>query len=94
MLSRALTFSAAGTKYCVKSSGPGTALRGVTVTLYHFVDGGMEVHYKDRVLPVTAYGTYPVPDPAEDEKTIDLRVDGIVKKAARKVAEGKSLAAA
>ena len=48
----------------------------------------------DRVLPVTAYGTYPVPDPAEDEKTIDLRVDGIVKKAARKVAEGKILAAA
>ena len=94
VLSRALTFSAAGTKYCVKSSGPGTALRGVTVTLYHFVEGGMEVHYKDRVLPVTAYGTYPVPDPAEDEKTIDLRVDGIVKKAARKVAEGKILAAA
>jgi hypothetical protein len=94
VLSKALTFSAAGTKYCIKTSGPGTALRGATVTLYHFVGGGMEVHYKDRVLPVTAYGAYPVPDPAEDEKTIDVRVDGIVKKAATKAAEGKILAAA
>ena len=60
VLSRALTFSAAGTKYCVKSSGPGTALRGVTVTLYHFVDGGMEVHYKDRVCK-TACKTFQIP---------------------------------
>jgi hypothetical protein len=48
------------------------------VTLHHFVAGGMSVHYKDRLLPVTAYGTYPVPDTAEDEKTIDVRVDAIV----------------
>ena len=46
--------------------------------LYHFVGGGMAVHYKDRVLPVTAYGTYPVPDQTEDEKTIDVRMDAIV----------------
>jgi transposase len=77
VLSKALTFSSAGTKYCVRTTGPGTALRGARVTLYHFVGGGMAVHYKDRVLPVTAYGSYPVPDPAEDEKTIDARVDAI-----------------
>ena len=75
-MSRTLAFSAAGTKYCVKTCGPGTALRGVKVTLYHFVDGGMAVHYKGRVLPVTAYGIYPFPDPLEDEKAIDLRVAG------------------
>ena len=40
--------------------------------------GAFFVHYKDRLLPVTAYGTYPVPDTAEDEKTIDARVDAIV----------------
>jgi hypothetical protein len=57
---------------------PDTALRGAKVTLYHFVAGGMAVHYKDRVLPVTAYGTYPVPATAEDEKTIDARVDAIL----------------
>jgi transposase len=53
-LSKALTFSSAGTKYCLKTNGPGTALRGARVTLYHFVTGGMAVHYKDRVLGVTA----------------------------------------
>jgi transposase len=78
VLSKALTFSAAGTKYCVKTSGPGTALRGAKVTLHHFVGGGMTVHYKDRVLQVTAFGTYPVPDPSEDEKTIDTRVEAII----------------
>ena len=78
VLSKALTFSSAGTKYCVKTSGPGTALRGAKVTLHHFADGGMTVHYKDRVLQVTAYGHYPVPDPAEDEKTIDVRLDAVI----------------
>jgi len=77
-LSKALTFSSAGTKYCVNAKGPGTALRGAKVTLHHFVGGGMTVHYKDRVLPVTAYGTYAVADPTEDEKTIDVRMDSIV----------------
>jgi hypothetical protein len=83
-LSKALTFSAAGTKYRVKTSGPGTALRGAKVTLFHFVGGGMAVHYKDRVLPATAYATYPVPDPTEDEKTLDTRMDAIVARAAER----------
>ncbi len=30
------------------------------------------------ILPVTACRTYPAPEPAEDEKTIDLRIDHIV----------------
>jgi transposase len=78
VLSKALTFSSAGTKYCVKVTGPGTALRGAKVTLHHFIGGGMTVHYKDRVLEATAYGTYPVPNPAEDEKTIDARLDAVI----------------
>jgi transposase len=78
VLSKALTFSSAGTKYCVKADGPGTALRGAKVTLHHFVGGGMTVHYKGRVLPVTAYGRYPVPDPAEDEKTLDVRLNAMI----------------
>ena len=61
--SKALTFTSAGTKYRVNAKGLGTALRSAKVTLHHFVGGGMTVHYKDRVLPVTAYGTYPVPGP-------------------------------
>jgi transposase len=78
VLSKALTFRSGGTMYCVKTPGPGTALRGAKVTLHHLLGGGMTVHYKDRLLPVTAYGTHPVPDPAEDEKMIDARIDAIV----------------
>ncbi len=78
VLSKALTFSAAGRKYCVRTEGPGTALRGAKVVLQHFVGGGMAVRYKGRVLAVTAYRTYPIPDPAEDEKTIDARLDAIL----------------
>ena len=78
VLSKALTFSSAGTKYCVRTDGPGTALRGVKVTLHHFIGGGMTVHYKERILPVTAYSHYPVPDPAEDEKTLDVRLDAVI----------------
>lgn len=90
-LSKTLTFSTAGVKYCVNAKGPGTALRGAKVTLYHFVGGGMAVHYKDRVLQATAYSTYPVPDPTEDEKTIDTRMDAIVARAAlRRAKDGLS----
>ncbi len=78
VLSKALTFSSAGTKYCVKTGGPGTALRGAKVTLHHFADGAMTVHYKrpcasgDRVWSLSGS------DPAEDEKTIDARPDAVI----------------
>ena len=77
-LSKALTFRSNGTVYCVKTKGAGIALRGARIELRHRLDGTMTVHHKDRVLPVTAFQTYPVPDPAEDEKTVDLRIDHIV----------------
>jgi hypothetical protein len=84
VLSKALTFSYGGTKYCVKTTGPGTAMRGAKVLVHHFTDGRLRVTYKDRVLVLTAYGTYPVPDAAADEKTLDARVEAIV--AAQKTA--------
>jgi len=74
---KALTFSYGGTKYCVKTSGPGTAMRGAKIRVHRFTDGRLRFSYKDRVLICTAYGTYAVPDPAEDEKTLDARVDAI-----------------
>ena len=77
VLTKALTFSYGGTKYCVKTSGPGTAMRGAKVLVHRFTDGRLQFSYKGRVLTCTAYGTYAVPDPAEDEKTLDARVDAI-----------------
>ena len=84
VLSKALTLSYGGTKYCVNTGGAGTALRGAKVMVHHLADERLRVLYKDRVLALTAYGTYPVPDAAADEKTLDARVDAIV--AARKPA--------
>lgn len=78
VLSKALTFSYGGTKYCVKTQGPGTAMRGAKVTVHHFTDGRLRFFYKERALTCTAYGHYAVPDPAEDEKTLDARVNAIV----------------
>jgi transposase len=88
VLSKALTFSYGGTKYCVKTSGPGTAMRGAKVLVHHFTDGRLHVTYKERVLALTAYRTYPVPDAAVDEKTLDARVDVVV--AAARTADDRS----
>jgi transposase len=78
ILSKALTFSAGGKVYCVKTNGPGTALRGARVTLLHFQNGAMRIDYKNRSLPYTHFKTNPGPDPAEDEKTLDARMAEIV----------------
>jgi transposase len=78
VLSKALTFSYGGTKYCVNTSGPGTALRGAKVMVHHLADDRLRVLYKDRVLVLTAYGTYPVPGAATDEKTLDACVNALV----------------
>jgi hypothetical protein len=48
------------------------------VLVRHLTDGRLHVTYKDRVLALTAYGNYPVADPAADEKTLDARLDAIV----------------
>jgi hypothetical protein len=77
VLSKSLTFSYGGTKYCVKTQGPGTSMRGGKVVVYQLADGRLRFSYKDRAVTCTAYGTYAVPDPAEDEKTLDVRLDAI-----------------
>jgi hypothetical protein len=84
VMSKALTFSYGGTRYCVNTGRPGAALRGVRVMMHHFVDDRLRLMYKDRILALTAYGTYPVSDAAADEKTLDACVDAVV--AARKPA--------
>jgi transposase len=88
VLSKALTFSYGGTKYRVKTNGPGTAMRGAKALVHHLTDGRLHVTYKERVLALTAYGTHPVPDAAVDEKTPDTRVDAIV--AAAHAADARS----
>lgn len=78
VLSKALTFSVGGKVHCVNTGGPGTALRGARVTILHFLDGSMQVEYKNRSLLYTHFKTNPGPKPAEDEKTIDARMAELV----------------
>jgi hypothetical protein len=89
----ALTFSYGGTKYCVKTQGPGTAMRGAKIAVHRFIDGRLRFSYKDRVLSCTAYGSYAVPDPAEDEKTLDARVDAIAAARRKSTSEVTAIAA-
>jgi len=78
VLTKALTFSCGGTKYAVRTKGPGLALRGAKIELLHLLDGSMRARFKDRELAFTAYGAKGVPVAVEDEKTIDARLDAIV----------------
>lgn len=77
-LSKALNFSAGGALWCVRTSGPGIAMRGATITLLHYANGEMKARYKDRPLAFTRIRGLPTPDPGEDEKTIDARLDAII----------------
>jgi transposase len=78
VLSRALTFSTSGTMYCVKTKDAGIALRGVRVTVRHFIDGSFKVFYKNRNLEVTSVRNMPSPSQPADEKTIDSRIDALI----------------
>ena len=78
VLSKALTFSDGGAVHCVKTSGPGIAMRGAKMTLLHLPDGSMRLRYKDRDLQSTQVKSSPRPSPAEDEKTIDARLDAVL----------------
>ena len=48
------------------------------------MDGAMRVRYKNRTLDYTRVKSLPTPSPAEDEKTIDVRIEALV--AAQKAA--------
>ena len=81
-LSKNLTFSLDGKLYCVDAKGPGLAMRNTKITLLHYRDGTMRVRWKDRFFGYTHFKTNYPPIDAEDEKTIDARMDSIVARAA------------
>ncbi len=78
LLSKALTFSVGGAVHCVRTSGPGIAMRGAKIMLLHLPDGSIRLRYKDRDLQYTHVKSSPRPSPAEDEKTIDARIDAVL----------------
>ena len=78
VLSKALTFRAEGRLHALNPHGPGTALRGAKVTLHHHLDGSLKLSHKGRPLAYTAFGPDRAPARAEDEKTLDTRLDALV----------------
>jgi hypothetical protein len=64
--------------HCIRTREAGVALRGARVTVRHYLDGRMDVVFKDRVLPYTTVRKLPQAAAVEDDKTIDARVDAIM----------------
>jgi transposase len=83
-LSKALTFSAGGAVHCIKTRDAGIAFRGAKITVRHYLDGRMDVLFKDRVLPYTTVRKLPRATAVEDNKTIDARLDEIITKPHRR----------
>jgi hypothetical protein len=77
-LSKALTFMAGGAVHCIKTTGAGIALRGAKIVVRRYLDGRMDVIFKDRMLAYTTVRRLPRAAAIEDEKTLDVRVDAIV----------------
>lgn len=77
-LSKALTFSAGGAVHCIKTREAGIAFRGAKITVRHYLDGSMDVVFKDRVLPYTTVRKLPRASVIADDKTIDARLDEII----------------
>jgi transposase len=77
-LSKALTFSAGGAIHCIKTTGAGIALRGAKVTVRRYLDGRMDVLFKDRILPYTTVRKLACVSQIEDDKTIDARLDHVI----------------
>lgn len=77
-LSKALTFQAGGAIHCIRTTGAGIALRGAKVTVRRYLDGRMDVVFKDRILPFTTVRKLPRAADIEDDKTIDAHLDGII----------------
>jgi transposase len=77
-LTKALTFSAGGAIHCIRTNDAGMALRGAKVVVRFYLDGRMDVVFKDRLLPYTTVRRLPRAAAIEDDKTLDARVDAIV----------------
>ena len=77
-LSKALTFSAGGAIHCIRTRAAGIAFRGAKVTVRHYLDGRMDVVFKDRVLAYTTVRRLPCASAIEDDKTIDAHLDEII----------------
>jgi hypothetical protein len=79
-LSKELVLSFNKQRYILQTAGaPRYALRGQEVTVVRYADGRVEVLHGDEILPFKVFGTAKPATSPVDEKTINARVDDIVK---------------
>ena len=83
-LSKNLTLQYRNIAYQIRYDGPGYRLRGAKVTVCALANGEVVLLREGRELPDTSYrkGERP-PPPAEDEKTLNARVDAALEKQQR-----------
>lgn len=78
VLSKALTFRFERAMYCVKTKGPGMALRGAKVTVRRYLDGRVDALRKGKVLELTTVRGLPQAATVADEKTLDAHLDAVI----------------
>jgi transposase len=83
VLSKALTFRFESAMYCVKTKGPGMALRGATVTVRRYLDGRVDAIRKGKLLELTTVRGLPSAAAVADEKTLDAHLDTVIARGPR-----------
>lgn len=79
-LSKDLILSFNKQRYVLQTNGaPRYALRGKAVTVVSYADGRIEILHNDELLPFKVFDTPKPAFPPVDEKTINARVDDILK---------------
>jgi hypothetical protein len=79
-LSKDLVLSFNRQRYILQTGGaPRYALRGKEVTVVSYADGRIEILHGDELLPFKAFDTPKPASPPVDEKTINARVDDILR---------------
>lgn len=79
IVSKNLTFRLDGNLCLIKTSGPGTALCGVKIDILRHLDGTIEIRRKNKPLNYTVIASKNTPTKQADSKTIDQRIDDIIK---------------
>jgi hypothetical protein len=71
-------FAPAAIPTASRQAAPAQRYGVARVSLCHFLDATLKGRYKVRILTCTAFRKSPAPTPAEDEKTLDARLDATI----------------
>jgi len=84
ILSKNLTLQYRNILYQVQTKGQGLSLRKANVTVCEAFDGAVSLLHRGKPLPYTTFRKGEPPNPVEDEKTLNHRVEGALTVQARR----------